>query len=80
MPHEDSPLVLLLASDFLVAGGLINTVNVHLVTCRSPALASVVMAAADHTSELPSSVLWHHLNQSVIVLKIAQLLLWLEKD
>ena len=42
---------------FLVASGLINTVNVHLVTCRSPALASVVVAAVDHTSELLFSVL-----------------------
>lgn len=42
---------------FLVASGVIKIVSVHLVTCRSPALASMVKAAADHTSELLFSVL-----------------------
>lgn len=42
---------------FLVASGVIKIGSVHLVTCRSPALASMVKAAADHTSELLFSAL-----------------------
>lgn len=69
---------------FLVASGLVNIVNVHLVTCRSPALASVVNGCC--RSHIRASVFCavnlsrHHLNQSVVFWKIAQLLSWLEKD
>lgn len=52
---------------FLLARVLISTVNVCPVTCRSPTSAFVVMAAADHTKLLFSV---HHLNQSVVFLKI----------